>query len=232
VVIVAFSELIGSLKGKLIVSCQARANNPLKGPVFMAAMAEAAELSGAGGIRADGVADIGAIRQRVKLPIIGIDKQKDPRTGAIIITPDFEAARRIVEAGADIVALSCAAYQRPDPDALGDLIRRIQTELKAAVMADCATLAEGLLASRLGADLVASTLSGYTPETAHLKTPEPDLGLVTDLAREQSQPVIAEGRIWTPEQARAALDAGAHALVIGTAITNPMAVTARFVAAL
>jgi N-acylglucosamine-6-phosphate 2-epimerase len=230
--VVAFEQLIGQLKGKLIVSCQARGDNPLYGPVFMAAMAAAAEQAGAAGIRANGVEDIAAIRRRVKLPIIGIDKQKDPRTNAIIITPDFASARRIVEAGSDIVALSCAAYQRPNPEALGELIQRIRTELKAAVMADCATLEEGVLAARLGADLVASTLSGYTPDTDHLKTAEPDLRLVTALAQGQPKPVVAEGRLWTPEQLRAALDAGAYAAVVGTAITNPQAITARFLAAL
>jgi N-acylglucosamine-6-phosphate 2-epimerase len=228
----AFQELIGKLRQKLIVSCQARADNPLHGPVHMSAMAATAAQAGAAGIRANGVADIAAIRRRVTLPIIGIDKQRDPESGAIIITPDFAAARRIVEAGANIVALSCAAYQRPDPEALGELIHRIRSELKAAVMADCATTAEGVLAARLGADLVGSTLSGYTPDTAHLKTAEPDLKLVAELAREQAQPVVAEGRIWTPEQARAALEAGAFAVVIGTAITNPLAITARFMAAM
>ncbi|MFZ5816497.1 MAG: N-acetylmannosamine-6-phosphate 2-epimerase [Bacillota bacterium] len=222
--------LIGGLKGKLIVSCQAREESPLFGPVFMAAMAAAAEQAGAAGIRANGAVDIAAIRHRVRLPIIGIEKQIDPRTGAEIITPDFASARRVAEAGADIVALSCAACQRPDPEALGELIQRIRLELKVLVMADCATLEEGVLAARLGADLVASTLSGYTPETAVLPTAGPDLALVEALVRAQPKPVVAEGRIWTPEQARAALAAGAHAVVVGTAITNPVEITARFLA--
>ncbi|MDB4896033.1 MAG: N-acylglucosamine-6-phosphate 2-epimerase, partial [Firmicutes bacterium] len=101
----AFQELIGKLRQQLIVSCQARADNPLHGPVHMSAMAATAAQAGAAGIRANGVADIAAIRRRVTLPIIGIDKQRDPESGAIIITPDFASARRIVEAGANIVAL-------------------------------------------------------------------------------------------------------------------------------
>jgi N-acylglucosamine-6-phosphate 2-epimerase len=44
--------------------------------------------------------------------------------------------------------------------------------------------------------------------------------------------VIAEGRIRTPAEARAALDAGAFAVVVGGAITRPQSITATFVAGL
>lgn len=228
----AFTELIEGLKGELIVSCQARVDNPLHGPIYMEAMAAAAEKAGAAGIRANGAVDIAAIRRRVQLPIIGIAKQPDPRTQRIIITPDFEAAREVVAAGAEIVAISFASDQRPDSGALRELVHRVQAELQAAVMADCATLKEGLLAAELGVDLVATTLAGYTPETEHLKGPGPDLKLVEDLVREQPRPVVAEGRIWTPEQFRSALGVGAHTVVIGTAITNPKAITRRFLGTL
>lgn len=223
------NALLLSLRGGLIVSCQARSDNPLYGPAFMAAMAAAAQRAGAVGIRANGAADVAAIRARVRLPIIGINKRAFA-DGGVIITPDLRSAREVVEAGAEIVAISCARHQRPDPEALGELIDRIHSELGAWVMADCATAAEGVLAARLGADIVATTLSGYTPDSP--RRAEPDLRLVAELASVQPCPVIAEGRIWTPEQAAAALAAGAHAVVVGTAITNPEAIAARFAAAL
>ncbi|MBI5812703.1 MAG: N-acetylmannosamine-6-phosphate 2-epimerase [Meiothermus silvanus] len=221
---------VAKLQHKLIVSCQARADTPLHGPRFMAAMAEAAERGGAGGIRANGAEDIRAIRAVTQLPIIGIDKRLDPQ-GNVIITPDLESARRVVEAGADLVALSCAFYQRPSLPELHTLIREIQDELGVPVMADCSTLEEGLWAAEAGADLVASTLSGYTPATQGLHQ-GPDLELVADLSRQARVPVVAEGRIWTPQEARAALEAGAYAVVVGTAITNPTEITRRFVEAL
>ncbi|HEU4743057.1 MAG TPA: N-acetylmannosamine-6-phosphate 2-epimerase [Meiothermus sp.] len=221
---------VAKLQHKLIVSCQARADNPLHGPGFMAAMAKAAEKGGAGGIRANGAEDIRAIRAVTYLPIIGIDKGLDPQ-GNTLITPNLESARRIVEAGADLVALSCAFYQRPDLPELHTLIREIQDELGVPVMADCSTLEEGLWAAEAGADLVASTLSGYTPATGGLSE-GPDLELVAELARQTEVPVIAEGRIWTPQEARAAFEAGAYAVVVGTAITNPTEITRRFVGAL
>lgn len=221
---------VAKLRHKLIVSCQARADNPLHGPNFMAAMAKAAEKGGAGGIRANGAEDIRAIRAVTELLLIGIDKGLDPQ-GNTLITPDFESARRIVEAGADLVALSCAFYQRPDLPQLHTLIRDIQDELGVPVMADCSTLEEGLWAAEAGADIVASTLSGYTPATKGLHQ-GPDLELVAELARQTQVPVIAEGRIWTPQESRAALEAGAYAVVVGTAITNPTAITRRFVGSL
>jgi len=221
------NEPVERIRGGLVVSCQARPDNPLHGPVYMVAMAVAAERAGAVGIRANGPVDIDAIRARVNLPIIGIYKKKV--NGVEVITPDFESAREVVEAGADIVAISCARYQRPDDEALGQLILRIQVDLKTPVMADIGTVEEGLTAARLGAELVATTLQGYTPDT--VRTEGPDLELVSRLVAAQSCPVVAEGRYSTPEHVREALDRGAYAVVVGTAITNPMAITAGFVAA-
>ncbi|MDP2856989.1 MAG: N-acetylmannosamine-6-phosphate 2-epimerase [Bacillota bacterium] len=221
------NQAVEKIRGGLVVSCQAREDNPLYGPVFMAAMAVAAERAGAVGIRANRPDDVAAIRARVNLPIIGIYKKKVD--GVEIITPDFELAREIVAAGADIVAISCARYQRPLDEALGELILRIKRDLKTPVMADVGTVEEGITAARLGADLVASTLQGYTPDTVW--TVGPDVELLSRLVASQPCPVVAEGRYSRPEHVREALDRGAYAVVVGTAITNPMAITAGFVAA-
>jgi len=95
-------------------------------------------------------------------------------------------------------------------------------------MADISTVEEALAAAALGADVISTTLSGYTPTSPQSK--EPDLALVAELAACLTVPVVAEGRISTPAQARAALDAGAFAVVVGAAITRPQWITARFVA--
>jgi N-acylglucosamine-6-phosphate 2-epimerase len=212
----------------LAVSCQARADNPLHGPVFMAAMAEAAEQGGAKALRANGPADISAIRAVSDLPIIGILKRWDERF-PVYITPDFESAFLIAAAGADIIALDATARPR-DGEPLDELIARIRDELGKPVFADVATLEEGLRAARLGADYVATTLSGYTAETAARKTEGPDIALVRALAEAVSVPVVAEGRFERPDQLDAAFTAGAHAVVVGTAITNPREITRRFAA--
>ncbi len=96
-------------------------------------------------------------------------------------------------------------------------------------MADVDCLQAGVMAARAGADLVATTLSGYTG----IETPDlPDIELVAGLVREVSCPVVAEGRYWSPQEVRLAFAAGAHAVVVGTAITNPMAITRRLVEAI
>ena len=214
-------------KGALVVSCQARADNPLHGPGFMAAMARAAEQGGAAAIRANGAADIAAIRRVTALPLIGLVKRW--RDGeSVYITPDREAAREAVEAGADIVALDATDRPRAGPPP-GELIGFVRNALGRAVLADIATESEAAAAARAGADYVATTLSGYTGTSP--AGPGPDIDLVRRLSRQLTVPVVAEGRYGTPEQVGAAFAAGAHAVVVGTAITNPRELTRAFAAA-
>ncbi|MNT80920.1 putative N-acetylmannosamine-6-phosphate 2-epimerase [compost metagenome] len=54
--------------------------------------------------------------------------------------------------------------------------------------------------------------------------------LLEALASRLATPVIAEGRYNTPDLVRRAFDAGAHAVVVGTMITNPREITRNFVA--
>lgn len=215
-------------RGAIVVSCQAARGNPLRGPGFMAAMAKAAEMGGARGIRAEGVADVAAIRSGCRLPIIGIRKVQRGMS-PVFITPGFADARDLVAAGADIIATDGTPRPRPGGERLADLIRRVHDELNVPVMADVDTVDSGAFAVDAGADVIATTLSGYTDDG---RAPEgPDLQLVHDLAARHRVPVVAEGRFWSPDEVAAAFAAGAHAIVVGTAITSPMHITRRFVAA-
>jgi len=222
--------LVERLRGGLIVSCQASASDVLYGPQAMANMAKAAELGGAVGIRANGAADISAIRQAVSLPILGIYKQDLPGLG-IRITPSLEAAREIVEAGATLIALD-ATKRGPLEGRLpaAELIRQVKDTLHVPVMADIATLEEGIAAAEAGADIVASTLSGYTAYT--VKTRTPDFELVRQLVKAVRVPVIAEGRIATPDDARRIFELGGFAVVIGSMVTRPRWITEQYVATL
>ena len=213
-----------------MVSCQARPDNPLHGPGHMAAMARAAEQGGAAGLRANGVDDITAIRAATGLPVIGIAKRFDEGF-PVYITPDLASALAIAAAGARAIAVDATARPRRG-EPIERLLPLIRSRTGLPVMADIATLDEGERAAALGADAVATTLSGYTDETAHLRERGPDLDLVSALAQRLDIPVIAEGRFETPDQVREALDRGAHAVVVGTAITNPREITRRFVQAL
>jgi glucokinase-like ROK family protein len=220
----SFPSIFEKFRKQLIVSCQAAEGDIFHGPDSMMRFAVAASDGGAVGIRANGMEDIRAIRNAVNLPIIGIHKTPLPE-GGWLITGSFEEARNLVAAGADIIALDCSS--RGQLRGALDRIRKIKTELAVPVMADIATLEEALAAEKAGADLVASTLRGYTLETKHILAFETDF--VALLAQKLKVPVISEGRIATPDQAREALRAGAHAVIVGTAVTCPREITKRFV---
>lgn len=223
----SLEKLYSTLRGRLVVSCQTWDNGAFRDPSCMARFARAAVDGGAAGIRADGPEEIKAIREAVSVPIIGIFKVKQD-DGDILITPSFEAARQLVKAGANLVALDCTC--RGQRYGALERLRQIKAELEVPVLADIATVEEAIRAAEAGADAVLSTLRGYTPETARVRAFDP--AFIADLGRAVSVPVIAEGRVETPEQACAALDAGAYAVIVGSAITRPETITRKFVSAL
>ena len=220
------NPLINSLRGGLIVSCQALAGNALRSSHAMALMAQAAAQGGACAIRANGVNDIAAIREKVSIPIIGLNKEA-ASPDIPYITPTFEHARAVAEAGADIIALDATARVRPGNVSAAELIRRVKEELKIPVMADIAVFEEGLAAAEAGADLISTTLSGYTADSPRLQGP--DLNLVKRLVSATSTPVVAEGRYHNPDDLSAAFRCGAFAAVIGKMITNPEFITRYFI---
>lgn len=219
-------DTLQRLRFGLIVSCQARPGSPLRSPHIMAAMAQAAEQAGAVGIRANGPEDIAAIRAAVRLPIIGIYKQNLPDV-EVYITPTLAAAREVVAAGADLVAVDATGRLRPGGLTAAQMIQGCRAELQVPVMADISNLAEGIAAAEAGADLIATTMVGYTPYSQHLSPP--DFELIHELVSTVPTPVVVEGHITTPEQARRALDLGAYAVVVGAAITQPDWIARRFV---
>lgn len=221
--------ILQQLRGGLIVSCQADPGDPLRDPHIMAAMARAAVLGGAVGIRASGPEDIAAIRSAARLPIIGIYKYDLPGF-QVRITPTVALAAEIAQAGADLIALD--ATQRPHPGGIeaGDLIKQVKAKTGKPVLADISTLQEGLRAAEAGADAILPTLSGYTDHSP--QRTEPDFELIEELASRLSVPVIAEGRIATPAQAVQALALGAWAVCVGSAITRPRWIAEQFATAL
>lgn len=219
------SSSLERIRGGLVVSCQALEDEPLHGAHIMAAMARAALQGGAVGIRANGPADIAAIRAAVDLPIIGLYKENIPGS-PVYITPTLRHAVAVAEAGADIIALD--ATLRPHPQGLdaAGLIRQVKIAAGKPVLADIATYDEGIAAWQAGADAVSTTLSGYTHESPQQEAP--DFTLLARLVAALPIPVIAEGRITAPDQAAQALELGAFAIVVGGAITRPQWITRQF----
>lgn len=218
------AHILERLKGQLIVSCQAYPGEPLRGSIHMVAMALSVLAGGAAGIRLEGLEDIRAVRAATPAPIIGLWKVGD---SGVYITPTLAAATEVARAGADVVALDGTDRPRPDGLTLAETIRQLKASAPVLVMADVSTAEEGRTAAASGADIISTTLAGYTPYSR--PGPAPDLQLVSELVGTISVPVFAEGRIPTPDAAATALRLGATAVVVGSAITHPQSITARFV---
>ena len=226
------TEVIQSLRGGLIVSCQALPEEPLHSSYIMGRMAYAAQEGGAAGIRANTVEDITEIRTRTNLPVIGIIKAVYADSD-VYITPTMKEvdALATMPKHPEIIALDATNRLRPGSVTLDDFFPQVRAKYPGQLfMADCSNVEEGLHAAKLGFDLVGTTLSGYTPYTKG--TPLPNFEMMRVLAQQAGVPVIAEGGIWSPDQLMEAYRAGVTSAVVGTAITRPREITHRFVAAL
>ncbi|WP_324652562.1 N-acetylmannosamine-6-phosphate 2-epimerase [Georgenia sp. H159] len=220
------SPVLERLRGRLIVSCQAYPGEPLRVPEVMERMARAVVAGGAAGVRAQGLEDIRLIAASLDVPVTGLWKDgQDP----VFITPTLEHAVAVADAGADIVALDGTRRPRPDGRSLAGTIRALRERADVLVMADCGSLDDALAAEDAGADVVGTTLAGYTGERE--KTDGPDVELIDQLVARCERPVVVEGRVHTPDQAADAIARGAFAVVVGTAITHPTTITSWFHAA-
>lgn len=222
-------SILELLQGGLIVSCQAPVDSPLHNATAIAAMAEAALNRGAVGVRIDTPDHIQAVRSRCISPIIGLWKQV-MLPSEVYITPQFHHAEAVAQAGSDIIAVDATQRPRPHDETLGQIIQQIHEHLDRAIMADVDTLDNALRAIDAGADCVGTTLFGYTAET-QIETP-PGFDLLKAMVKQCPVPVICEGGIASPDQARQALDLGAYAVVVGTAITGIDYLVQRYVSAL
>ena len=209
---------IQALRQGLIVSCQAPADSPLHNPLVIAAMATAAMNQGGVGVRIDTPTHIEAVRRQNPIaPIIGLWKQQFPES-EVYITPRFHHAAAVAAAGADIIAIDATLRERPGGETVKTLIAGIHDELGKLVMADVDTIENAIAAANAGADIVGTTLYGYTAQTKHLSPPGFDL--LTQMVEQLNIPAICEGGIASPQMARKALQLGAYAVVVGTAITG------------
>jgi len=219
-------DILKHIKHGLIVSCQALPDEPLHGPEMMARMALAASMGGAAGIRANSGLDIKRIKKTVSLPVIGIVKRDYPDS-ELYITPTMKEVDEVVTAGAEIVAIDATKRKRPGNEDLSVLVEGIRQKYDILLMADVSNLEEALTAWEFGFDLVSTTLSGYTSYSPEIEGP--DFELIRSIYTNVRIPVIAEGRIWTPEDAKKCLDYGAFAVVVGAAVSRPQLITKRFV---
>jgi N-acylglucosamine-6-phosphate 2-epimerase len=217
-------NLKSKIKNGLIVSCQAPANSPLAKAEIIAAIALTAQQNGAVGVRIDTPEHIREVKKIVSVPIIGIYKIIS-ESCEVYITPTFDSAKQIAEAGADIIAIDATFRSRPSDEKLAELVEKIHAELGLPVMADVSIFDEGINAENIGCDFIGTTLSGYTDETKHIV--EPDFELVKNLSS-LSIPIICEGRLRKPDDVKTAFECGAFAVVVGNAITGIDSLTRQY----
>jgi N-acylglucosamine-6-phosphate 2-epimerase len=224
-------NVVEKLKGIVVVSVQAMPSEPLYPEKCMAAMMKSVVNGGAGALRVAGARDVKNAKALFDIPVIGLTKPEKipPNWKEIVyITPTVKDVIELIEAGADIVALDGTQRKRPGNEKLKDLIKFIHINKRIA-MADISTTEEGLAAKEAGADILSTTLAGYTMESLSSPTDTPDFELLKQLVEKTNMPVVLEGRIWEPAQVDKAFELGAHCVVIGSAITRPQLITKRFV---
>ncbi len=207
----------------VIISCQLEPGDPIEDPTFVLNLAKAAKYAGAVGIRTNGPLHVKLIKENLGMPVIGL--VKDRRYEAYI-TPTIEDAFSLAQVGADFIAIDCTRRRRPvELERLFEMIRKEFPNV--GIVADIADLQDALNVSRFSPDYIATTLSGYTTYTSEEKLP--NIQLVRELTSKIDIPVIAEGGYSTPEEVQKAFENGAHAVVIGTAISRPWIVIGTYV---
>ncbi|MEL7654428.1 MAG: N-acetylmannosamine-6-phosphate 2-epimerase [Bacillota bacterium] len=218
-----------AIRHGLIVSCQAGPESPLNAPCFIAALAKSSEMGGAVGFRVDRPENVSAVRAISSLPILGIYKIVT-RCSDVYITPTYASAEAVVKAGANLLAIDATGRPRSGGETFRDIVEKVHKNLNVPVMADIGTTEQGVKALEDGADIIGTTLANSEP----FGRPEdgPAIGIVKDLVKITNYPIIVEGQIWTLEEVKACFDAGAYAIVIGSAITVPQFITERFVKAI
>ena len=221
-------DVIDYLKGKIIISSQAMPNEPLYKEECMLAMMASVVNGGASALRVAGYRDVKNAKKYFNVPVIGLTKpEKLPENWreVVYITPGLNEVNSLINAGADIIAFDGTSRTRDC--SLEEMITVIHNAHRLA-MADISTVEEGINCANIGADIISTTLSGYTVESGE-PTNEPDYELLESLVKISTKPVILEGRIWEPRQVKKAFELGAHSVVIGSAVTRPQLITKRFI---
>ena len=221
------NTILEQLRNCMIVSCQSEDDDPFNSdPKYMALFARAAEMGGAKGIRTQGIAKLKAIKKVVKLPIIGLLKDKF-EDGTVRITGSFDEVNQLIEAKSDIIAID-GTFRLREGLSGPDFIKAVKEKYGCVILADISTYDEAIACEQAGADCISTTLNGYTPDTMKFHD-GPNFDVLEKIVNHVKIPVFAEGRYNTPSDAKHAIEIGAYAVITGTAITRPRVATSWFV---
>ena len=225
-------ELLKQIHKKIIVSCQALEGEPLyvEKKSIMYLMARAAKMAGSPAIRTSSIRDVISIKKETNLPVIGLIK-RNYKDSEVYITPTMKEVDELVEVNADIVAIDCTFSKRVNDENINDFIKNVKTKYKGIIiMADISTYEEAINAYNLGVDIISTTMNGYTKQS--IETNISNKELIQKLVKQIDTPIVAEGKIHYPNQAKEMLDIGAYSVVVGGAITRPLEITKRFIDAI
>ena len=214
--------ILKSFKNSLIASCQPITKGPLDSSSFILASAKASIIGGAKALRIEGFKNLKIIKKNINIPVIGI-KKRNLKNYPIIITPLLSDVEKLAQLGTEIIAFDATLRERPFT--INEIISKIHSFKKIA-MADCSNIKDAINAIENGADILSTTLSGYTNDK---KIPKyPDFKLLNSLIKKFKVPVIAEGRFNTPSLYKKAINMGAHSVVVGTALNRIEIITRSF----
>lgn len=230
------NSILEKLRGGVVVSVQASQGEPLDKPEILCAIAESALMGGACGVRMAQARNMEFFKTKhPKIPVMGITKpEKIPENAheLVYITPTFSDVADIAHC-CDIVAIDATRRLRPNGEKLSEIVAKArQAYPDLLLMADIATLEEGLNAEQLGFDLISTTLSGYTTETLARQKLGPDFELLSALVKNLKTPIVMEGRLWESVEVAKSFALGAFSVVIGSAVSRPHEITRRFVKAI
>lgn len=219
--------LVALSHSPLVASVQASEDSPLEDPAILLKLALASVEQGVRALRLQGVPAISLIRSTLQVPVIGLIKHRYADSD-VYITPTRLEVEQLLATGCEVIALDATLRNRPNGEVFGDLVAMIH-EAGRLAMADCDSVESAEEAVAAGADLVGTTLAGYTP--ARAATSGPDLDLLREMRDVINVPILAEGRYQETWQTQAAIRAGATAVVIGGALNDPVKQTRRFLSA-
>lgn len=206
----------------IIVSCQAEHGSSFDNRNSILSFAKEAERGGTVGLRIKDPKNIKNVRKNTNLPIIGLTKSYYKGSNLVLITPAFEDAIKLKKAGADYIALDATGRN-------GYVhISKAEEELDIGIIGDLSDIHEAEKAIESGCDILTTALSGYTDKNTIVNPWEPDFNLLGLLVNNFQLPVLAEGRYWKLDHIKKAIDLGAHAVVVGSAITRPHLITEYF----
>lgn len=217
-----FAELLRS--APLIASAQASSGSPLANPEAIWQIAKASLDQKVKVLRLEGVESIQRVRQEFSGPIVGLIK-KEYEGSSVYITPTSKEVKVLLDLGCEAIAIDATNRIRPNGENLSHLIQQIHSAGRLA-WADCDTEESADEAVRLGADVISTTLAGYTENRE--PTAGPDLELLRSISVPADRILVAEGKFYEPWQVETALRIGANAVVVGGALNDPVKQTQRF----